>query len=310
MLKTAAVFICLMISIITIDRPGYASEPPVAAASIAPLHALLVQVTQGISNPTVLLRPGASPHAHALRPSEVTRLEQADVIFWIGPALEGVLVNPIRALGPQAVSVALMDMDEVHLLERREGGVDDHDDDPNHEQATDLDSTHADPHIWLDPTVAGMIMHTMADVLSGMDPARKTQYMHNASQGQKALRDLEIDVFAYLEPFRDRPYVVFHDAYQYFEHRFDLAPMAIVSVDPDHPPGARRIAEIRNVLMQNMSACVFVEPQFTPKLMETLREGTSTKTATLDPVGVEDPGLRGYENLIWALARNMGQCLE
>ncbi len=297
-----------MLTLCLAGRPAWSSEPPVAVASIAPLQVLLTQVMLGVSEPEVILPSGTSPHHYALRPSDVARLDQAGIIFWVGPALEGALVNPIRALRDQSRAIALQDVDSIHLLDRREGGILDHD---GHDDHDDHEAGSVDPHLWLDPRMAGDVMVIMAEVLAETDPGNASVYEHNARTGQAILENTVAEISTYLEPVRRAPYVVFHDAYQYFEHRFGLSPVAIVSVDSDRPPGARRIAQIHDLLGQHPGACVFVEPQFTPKLVETLREGTDTRSAVLDPMGMDSgTGLTGYQNTIWALARSLKECLE
>jgi zinc transport system substrate-binding protein len=305
MRKIAVMFAGLMLLLSIPGRPVYAAEPAVAVASIGPLHALLAQVMHGVSNPAVLLPPGVSPHHYALRPSDIAQLEQAAIVFWVGPALEQSLVKPIRALGEQTVSVALMESIAANLLNRREGGIQGQ---PTNSEQTSADR---DPHVWLDPRVASMVVGIMADAMAKVDPAHAAAYAENAITAQQALNELETEISAYLMPVTGRPYVVFHDAYQYFENRFNLRPMAIVSVDSDHPPGAKRIAAIRELLIDNTEVCIFVEPQITLRLVETLREGTSAKTSVLDPVGMgKELGLAGYLDMLWKLAGKMRLCLE
>ena len=301
--RSITLLIGLILMSVAFGRPGLAAEAPVAMASIGPLQALLTHVTHGVSKPDVLLPPGASPHHFALRPSDMARLQQAAVVFWAGPALEEALVNPIQALDTNTRSVELMNMTELSLLPRREAGV---------LTAGGMDAPvggEPDPHIWLDPQLASTIMGIMADVMAKIDPVHAPEYLKNASAGQQAMETLITTVSAYLEPVRDRPYVVYHDAYQYFENRFGLRPVAIVSIDSHHAPSAKRIHEIQKLLQANTMACIFVEPQFTPKIVETLRQGTDTRVGILNPTITKgSDGLAAYEKLIWQLAHQINQC--
>jgi zinc transport system substrate-binding protein len=301
--RSIILLIGLVLMSIVSGRSGLAAEPPVAMASIGPLHALLTQVTHGVSKSEVLLPPGASPHHFALRPSDMLRLQEADVLFWVGPALEEALVNPIQALGANIHTVEVMNGNELPLLPRREAGV------LNAGGMGAPVSGEPDPHIWLDPQLAGMIMGTMADELAKIDPAHASKYLENAIAGQQAMEALIIAASAYLKPIKDRPYVVYHDAYQYFENRFGLHPMAIVSIDSDYAPSAKRVHEIRELVRANAGVCIFVEPQFTPKIVETLRKGTDTRVGILNPTIVKgSDGLVAYERMIWQLAHRIGQC--
>ena len=167
----------------------------------------------------------------------------------------------------------------------------------------------ADGHIWLDPENAKVIVPKIADVLSDLDPQNATRYRKNAEQLNQRLHVLLKDMGRDIKPLRKVPYIVFHDAYQYFEHRFKTNSMGAISVDPEHPPGAKRLYEIRKRIVASKVHCVFREPQFEPKLAHSVTEGTSAKIETLDPLGAAlSPGPDAYFQLLQGIVSSISRC--
>lgn len=172
------------------------------------------------------------------------------------------------------------------------------------------DHAGADPHAWLDPQNARVWLGAIADALSEADPANAATYARNAAEGQAQLDALADELAKTLAPIRDRPFIVFHDAYHYFEHRFGIEAAGAISLSDASPPGPARISEIRDVLARTGAACVFAEPQFAPGLIETVTEGAPARAATLDPVGQSlEPGPDLYPRLLRDLAAGLRDCL-
>jgi zinc transport system substrate-binding protein len=304
--------------------PGRAQKTPAVpvVASILPVHSLVSGVMAGVGKPNLLVPGGASPHSFALRPSDARRLEAAKAVFWVGPAIETFLVRPLNALARHAVVVALVDADGVVHLSFREGGPwaeHDHDHGHEHDHADRADhgddqdhADHAiDAHMWLDPQNAIAFVGAIAEALAQADPANASVYATNARSLVGKLRALDEELRQALAPARNKPYIVFHDAYQYFEARYDLHPAGSITVSPELSPGARRLVEIRNRIKSDKAVCVFAEPQFEPKLIRTAIEGTDARAATLDPLGARlKPGPNAYFQLLRNLARDLTDCLE
>jgi zinc transport system substrate-binding protein len=298
---------------------------PLAAAprvvvDVAPVHSIVARVMDGVGTPELLMPPGASPHGHALRPSEAARLDGAEIVFWIGPDLTPWLEDPLDALASGAPHVELARAEGVTLLTLREGGPfethdhaddaghdhDDHDhaDDHGHAEAT------ADGHLWLDPTNAAAIAAAVATELAALDPENAALYAANAAAFVAELTALEAEIDATLAPLRGRPFIVFHDAYQYFEAAFDLPAAGSISLGEADAPSAARVAEIRDRIAATGVACVFAEPQFEPRLVATVIEGSQARSGTLDPVGAGlEPGPGLYPALLTGLARGFADCL-
>lgn len=284
-------------------------------ASIKPVHSLVAGVMQGAGEPVLLVQGAGSPHTYSLRPSEARALDQAHVVFWVDESLESFLSKPLAALPAQARVVALSEAAGVHLLATREGGIWARDEHEEHEQeAEHAEDAHEhgrfDLHLWLDPHNAAAIIDVILAALSAADPANAAIYRGNASKLRSRLHELDASLSARLAAVRDRPFVVFHDAYHYVEDRYDLNAVGSIAVDPGRRPGARRLAEIQHRLEELNAACVFAEPQFEPALVDTVIEGTSAEKGVLDPLGATlDAGPDQYFQLMNDLADALIDCL-
>lgn len=279
------------------------------AATIAPIHSLVALVTEGIVQPDIIVRPGASPHDYALKPSEAQALNDADVVFWVGESLEPWMSKAVTTLAGDAVVVELGAVGGIERLPLREGGTwtahSDGDGHGDHEHADDLD-----PHLWLDPENAMVWLDAIADTLADIDPSHAESFRKNADAASAEIEALMAEIRDLLAPVKDKPYAVFHDAYQYFEHRFDLHPLGAVSLSDADRPGPARLMEIRAAVAESDAVCVFAEPQFEPKLIETVIEGSEAKLGMLDPIGAgQRPGARLYSELIRNLAESLVDCL-
>ena len=317
-------------------------------ASIKPVHSLVASIMEGAGSPEILVDGAASPHTYSLKPSQARSLADADVVFWVGPSLEPFLEKPLETIAEGSTSVALDDAPGLTLLEVREGGTfeaqdhdheghddhaehdhDDHDHE-KHEEAghegeghdhydhdnekhahEDHDGHHGfDPHIWLDPVNASAMADAIAASLQKADPENAALYAENLATLKTRLNALIEGVAPVVEPVKQKPFIVFHDAYHYFENRFGLSAAGSITISPEVSPGAARIAEIHEKVADLNAVCVFSEPQFVSSLVRTIIEGTDSRTAVLDPLGAElanGPDL--YFALIGNLADSMADCL-
>ncbi len=286
-----------------------AGEPPRVVASIAPVHSLVSMVMAGVGEPALLLPGQVSPHAYHLKPSDATLLENAQLVFWIGPALETVLSKPMETIAAGGTSVQLMDARAMKILPRRAGGVLSHDSDGD--DGADDGEGSADPHVWLDPVNAIVMLFVISETLGELDPGNAAIYRANAIAGINRLKRLDSEIDAALADVRMASYVAFHDAYQYFEERYGLTPVATIVIDPERMPGARRVSDVKNAITQSGVGCVFTEPQFDPRLVSTLIEGTGARADELDPLGAGiPPGPLFYDAMLRAMAQNLVSCLS
>lgn len=296
-----------------------AAEPPRVVASITPVHSLVSAVMGRIGTPTLLLKGGASPHTYSLRPSDARALASARLIFWVGEDMERFLVRPLKTLGRNARKVTLLEAKGVTILKVREGGVwaehGDHQGKHAHEQGEKHAKGHEhgehDAHIWLDPRNAKAMAAAIVAALVKADPRNAAAYRANGARLAAKLDRLDRALDKDLASIRATPFVVFHDAYQYFERRYRLRAAGAITLDPGRKPGARRLREIRAAIGARGARCVFAEPQFRPSLVATVTEGTGAKAAILDPLGARiKPGAGAYFILMRRLSANLIGCLK
>lgn len=280
--------------------------------SIKPLHSLVAGVMQGVAEPKLLVQGGASPHDYHLKPSDTRSLNAAQVVFWIGPDLETFLVKPLHNLKAKVRAVALIDAPGVAVLPLREGGVwESHHHDHQAHEHDDHDGSH-DAHIWLDPINAIAMVRQIVTVLSEMDAVHQPVYQRNGAALIERLNQLHQQLGVELAPIREQPYIVFHDAYQYFEQRYGLNAVGSVVLSPEQRPGAKRVAEIQARIRDRKVVCVFSEPQFQPALVETVITGSSARRGVLDPEGGAEltAGPDAYFQLLQRLSSSLRTCLS
>ena len=296
-------------------------------ASIKPVHSLVSGVMAGVGEPHLIIRGTTSPHAFSLRPSDAASLENARVVFLVGKSVETSLVGSVDTLARHARIVLLSEAQGLIQRPLREGGdfeahghyEEEHSDggeihghraDDSHGSHENEEDVELDLHFWLDPANAGAMVRVIADTLSEADPADAKAYAANAEILLRRLEDLTAEIATELAPARNRPFIVFHDAYQHFESRFGLKAVGSVMVSPDQAPSVRRITELRDKVRRLGAICVFSEVQFEPSLIDTIIEGTSARTGTLDPLGAADPeGPEAYFDLIRNMAASFKRCL-
>lgn len=304
-------FLLLFIAVLLLVAPAVAETgPPRVLVSLLPVHSLVAAVMQGVGTPELLLSGGASPHSFSLRPSQVRSLQQADLLVWVGPELETFLSRSLLGQPLPGRLLTLVDRADLEWLPTRTAGLQDQGD--GHEEAGGDRHQHAglDSHFWLSPRRAMILVEIVSRELGQIDPRNAGRYRKNSQKLRKEMSTLQRDVQARLAAARDLPYVVFHDAYRYFEEEFRVSPTAIVSINPERPPGARRISEIRDEIIKSRIRCVFSEPQFEPRLVKVLTEGTSARSGVLDPLGAElSPGPNAYRQLLERLGDNFAGCL-
>jgi zinc transport system substrate-binding protein len=187
---------------------------------------------------------------------------------------------------------------------------DDHDDHDKHDDHDDHGHEGYDPHVWLDPENAKALIHEIEEALVAADPENAATYERNAEAMMGKLDALITEIDAELEPVKGKGYVVFHDAYQYFERRFGVSAVGSITVSPEILPGAKRVSELQEKVKSLDATCVFSEPQFEPKLVTTITENTTARTGVLDPLGASiesGPGL--YFTLIRTMAHSLKDCL-
>jgi zinc transport system substrate-binding protein len=319
-------------------------------SSVKPLHSLVSGVMEGVARPDLIVKGSASPHTYSLRPSQARQLEDADLVFWMGHELESFLEQPLEAIATKGHIVELIDSSKLKKIKMREGGMFDahahddhdeheghddhdeheghddhdeheghddhdehegHDDHDEHEGHDDHGHGEFDVHVWLDPENAKVLVDEIKLALIELDPVNASKYESNSNKMNMKLDQLIDEVSNKLESDKGKGYVVFHDAYQYFEQRFGMSAVGSITVSPEVVPGANRIRELKNKINELNAHCVFSEPQFEPKLVSTVVEGTQANTGVLDPLGASiNDGPELYFTLIRNMADSLHECLS
>ena len=303
--------------------PTWAAELKVVA-TIKPIHAIAAAVMRGAGTPRLLIDGAGSPHTFTLKPSDAKVLSEANVFLRVSEGLEPFTGRLVRSLPKSVRVVTLEETPGLTLHALRTGATfeaDEHEaaaakgghapgGHQHHRPLPDASATANDGHIWLDPANARLIAAEIAEVLAAAAPEQAAAFRTNAAVLSHQLDELDAELAASLEPVAGKPYIVFHDAYQYLERRYGLAPAGSVTLSPDVPPSAKRLTELRRKIADLKAGCVFAEPQFTPKIIDTIIEGTAARRGTLDPLGAAIPaGPEHYFALLRGLASDLKSCL-
>ena len=312
-------------------------------ASIKPIHSLASYLMDGVGKPKLIVDGYASPHGFSLKPSHAKMLQEADIVFWVGEDIENFLVKPLGSIAKNAEKIELLDIRGLKKLKFRERNVfeghddhghkeDDHDDhakkedghDDEHKDEHGHDDDHKkdghdehgheghahgefDPHIWLDPLNAKVILKEMAKHLIENDQKNASVYKDNLKKANKDLDKLVKQVKSELN--KDFKSIVFHDAYQYFEKRFKVNVLGAFTVNTDVLPGAEQLKEIREIIKHDNVTCVFSEPQFNPDIINAVAKDMNISTGVLDPLGATlTPGKNLYFDLIKNMSKSFKGC--
>ena len=307
--------------------------------SIKPLHSLTSYIMDGVNEPDLIIDGVASPHNFQIKPSHAKMLQKADLVIWVCEDLESFLPPALKSIPQNAVVFELLDQSGLKKLKFREKNIfeghddhdehghdehakkeddhDDHDDEEHAKKEDDHDDHghdehgHAhgeyDPHIWLDPSNAKVIVKKITNQLSKIDKDNSSVYKANSKKLLKDLDGLIKEVKNEIN--KDASFVVFHDAYQYFEKRFGINVIGALTVNPDVMPGAEQLAEIREVIEHEKAKCIFSEPQFNPNIINSIASDTGVKTGVLDPLGANiDKGKNMYFDLIKDMSNSLKDC--
>ena len=315
-------FFLTIISFLTFFTSANAEVKVVA--SIKPIHSLASYLMDGIGKPDLIVDGYASPHGFAMKPSHAKMLQEADIIFWVGEDLENFLVKQLSSIAKKAEKIELMEIKGLEVLKFRERNIfDDHDhdehghddhgkkEDDHDDHGHDDHEGHAhgefDPHIWLDPVNAKVILKEMAEHLIENDEKNSATYKKNLAKALKDIDKLIKDTKSELN--KSVASIVFHDAYQYFEERFNVNILGAFTVNTDVMPGAEQLAEIREIIEHDKVACVFSEPQFNPDIIKAVAKDMDIKTGVVDPLGATlNPGKDLYFDLIKNMSSSFKNC--
>ena len=325
-------FILSILSFLTLFTSANAEIKVVV--SIKPIHSLASYLMEGVGTPNLIVDGYASPHGFAMKPSHAKMLQEADLIFWVGEGLENFLEKPLKSIAKKAEKIELLEIKELKKLKFRERNIFDGHDDHGHKEDKHKEDGHDDhghdedghkedghddhgheghahgeydPHIWLDPENAKIILNEMVEHLVENDEKNASTYKSNLDKALKDIDKLLKNVKSELN--KDFKSIVFHDAYQYFEKRFNVNVLGAFTVNTDVLPGAEQLSEIREIIEHDKVSCVFSEPQFNPDIINAVAKDMNIKTGVLDPLGASlNPGKDLYFDLIKNMSKSFKGC--
>ncbi len=289
--------------------PAKAQELRVVT-DIAPVHSLVARVMEGVGEPAMIMTRGANAHSYTMRPSDAAKLNDADVLFWIGPSLTPWLDKAVHAVDDGAISIELMETDGTTLLKNRQDAAFSHKDEQRHSAHS---HTHGefDPHGWFDPENAKLWLGRIATELARLDPANADVFKHNALSGQQQIDKAIETVRRRLSEIEEPRYIVYHDAYQYFSSRFELPSVGAISISDSSRPSVSRMAQVRNLFTRENVNCVVVEPLYNKGLVSAIIGNVPARVVLIDPLAVEfslSPEL--YTEWLLTAAEQLIECLS
>ncbi|PHQ70094.1 MAG: zinc ABC transporter substrate-binding protein [Sneathiella sp.] len=309
MSKPVLPFLCFLI----VAASAITAQAKDVVVTVKPLHSLVQGVMGGTAKAQLLVKGAATPHSFALRPSQVRLVQNADILFYIDETFETFLGNLIASTPSGLTTVSVVEEAQLPLLDLRDGGAweaEDHDDHKPHAHEGEHDHQGKNMHVWLDTDNARRIIAAIARKLSAVYPENKEIYDENARRLISRLDQLDIEITQKLVPAKDKPFIVLHDAYPYFEEKYDLNNVGSITLEPGMPASMGHLRDIRQKIGDLGAVCIFREPQFNDRLVRTAAEGSIARTGTLDPLGAglqEGPDL--YVELMQNLANDFIQCL-
>ncbi|WP_432455475.1 MULTISPECIES: zinc ABC transporter substrate-binding protein ZnuA [unclassified Agarivorans] len=289
----------LIFALLLIATPTWATNANILV-SIKPLQLLISSLTEGEQTVEYLISPNVSPHDYALRPSDVRRIRQADLVIWVGDELEPFLSKPLSQT--QRAQLALLELKDLQLISGEKA----------HQQHQHAEHHHeVDPHIWLGPAESRVIAKAITEQLIKFNPEQRIHLQQQLQRFNQRLDQLNKKIDQQLRPVKQQGYFVFHDGYSYFERQFKLNRLGEFTINPQRRPGAKTLQYIRQNLEQGSAQCIFAEPQFDGALLHTISEDSGAKIGLLDPLGIAVvPNAQSYFQLLQNMADAYRNCLS
>ena len=303
------------------------ADGPRVVADIAPIHSLVSMVMDGVGQPQLLVPQNISPHHYSMRPSEASALQEAQLVVYVGHDMSPWLEPVLQTLATSASALDLSNVDNVMQLSYREGqifadhdeaGHDDHDSHDDHDEVGHDDhEAHAhhdhggiDPHMWLDPMNAKLWLYAIAAELIRIDPENKDRYNENARSSSLAITLAMAQAEDHLASGNGNGFLVYHDAYHYFEKRFNRDAVGTISAGDASKPSAKRLSELKALFGTQGISCVLTEPQHSSKIVDSVFGGFKPTIGVVDPIGIDlELGSNLYPQLLENIALSIAQCV-
>lgn len=298
--------LCLCVGVISSPILGFARTIDEVVVTIKPLHSLVSAVMGRVHQPVLLLERNESPHDFQLRPLQIRKLQEAQIIFFMDEQLESFLLPAFASLPPTSHKVALSRTPGLLLLtQRHHENWQSHSHGKPHEIISSYDA-----HLWLNPANAKKMLSIIVAELSLLYPENQKKYLENAQRMSQKIDIMDQKLQTQLVPLHHKRFIVFHDAYQYFEQYYGLQSIGSITIEPNQPVSARHLQSLRALIGRTKTQCIFREPQFSDRLINTVSENNAVKTGILDPIGADlRPGPDLYIQLMENLSHNLRNCL-
>jgi high-affinity zinc uptake system protein znuA len=293
-------------------------------ASVKPLGFIASSIADGVTDTQVLVPAGASPHDYSLKLSDIQKVKAADLVLWVGEDIDSFLDKPVSQIDRKKV-ITIADLADVEPLLTKahhehfhEEGEHAHKHEHKHEHEHEHEHHHdhgdegltTNWHVWYSPAISQIVAQKVADKLTEQFPDKKALIEQNLANFNRTLAEQSDKIKAQLAPFADKGFFVFHDAYGYFNDAYGLKQSGYFTINPLVAPGAKTIAHIKEEIEEHRVNCLFAEPQFTPKVIESLAQSTKVNVGKLDPIGDSVAlGAGSYANFLQATAESYAQCL-
>ncbi|WP_417319553.1 zinc ABC transporter substrate-binding protein [Emcibacter sp.] len=275
-------------------------------ASIKPVHSLVQSVVGHDNEVTLLLDSSLDPHIFRMRPSHIRKVVNTDVLFYVDRKLETFLESIVDNDQHSVKSVALSGAANLKLLPYRTSKIWFTEETGDHEGH---DHEEMDLHIWLDPENAIQMVRMIEETLSGLDPDNRVTYIRNSKLVIKRLYELKDRLRQDLRPFREKPIMIYHDAFQYFEKAFSLYSVGAIQLKADSPPSAKHLKALKRIARDKHVTCVLGTPGAHPRIATVVMGDTSANYDVVDPLGVYlEPGPSLYMELIEEIALTLQDC--
>lgn len=307
----AKIITAIFLIILTFSTNANAQEKRLKiAVSIKPIHSIVASITYGILEPDLILDGNASPHVYSLKPSDAQKMQDADILILVSDELETFLQKPIELYKDNKTIIELINIKGIKLRHNRNKNLAKEEaEEPN--EHSEHEHGYNDPHIWLSPENAIIIAEHIANVLSEKDAVNSYIYKQNYAEFKEKLNKQDVLLKEKLAPYVNVPFIVFHDAYQYFEKHYKLNNVGYMTQPSGEAIGAKRLKEIEDIIKQENIGCIFSEPQFSDSSVKNIADTLHIKIESLDAEGYGiDAGKNAYFDILNNIANNIESCLK
>lgn len=290
-----------LLLVIGLLQSTYAHTAPNIVVTLKPLHSLVSAITNGITQPQLLLNTTQSPHHTYLRPSDYRKVANADIVFWATPSMEAFMPALEKKYNENTIFISLMQADGIKPLAIRHQH--------NNQSSHALEHASWDPHFWLSMHNAKQMVKAITKQLMIIDSENNKKYLNNQTKTLLRIEQLETYLAELFKPPLP-PFITYHDAYQYFEREFQLNRLASVSLNEETSPGIKQVRHIKKLIRDHQITCIFYDAPLRPPILNTLIHGSNVRAVELDILGINRPANKDlWFETMESLGNDIAHCL-